>query len=395
MESQNPSPAHPFAVALSGSLALALAMGIGRFAFTPLLPVMQSDAGLSIAAGGWLASANYVGYLLGALSAIHVQTQPAIAVRIGLAAVGVSTLLMGCTHALSLWLGLRGVAGVASAWVLIFGSAWCLERLAAAHRTGLAGLVFGGVGFGIALAGMVCLVLMQHGVHSATAWMILGALCLVLTASLWPWFAPLSGASRAAQRAAAPRARVHPRFTGLILCYGAFGFGYIIPATFLPAMAKQIVHDPAVFGWAWPVFGAAAFFSTLLVSVLRRRFANRTVWISAQIVMALGVALPALSPGMSFIMASALLIGGTFVVITMVGIQEARAIAGAQSPALIAAMTSAFAAGQVAGPLLVSALAKMQAGLAVSLWIAFALLVLSAAALMRRREDATALADTS
>ena len=58
------------AVALAGLVALAVAMGIGRFAFTPILPMMQEDAGVSIAMGGWLASLNYLGYLLGALSVI-------------------------------------------------------------------------------------------------------------------------------------------------------------------------------------------------------------------------------------------------------------------------------------------------------------------------------------
>ena len=52
---------------LAGLLALAVAMGIGRFAFTPVLPMMQADLGLSLAQGSWLASANYLGYLLGAL----------------------------------------------------------------------------------------------------------------------------------------------------------------------------------------------------------------------------------------------------------------------------------------------------------------------------------------
>ena len=57
----------PEAIALAGLAALAVAMGIGRFAFTPLLPMMQADAGLTLAQGGWLASANYAGYLAGAL----------------------------------------------------------------------------------------------------------------------------------------------------------------------------------------------------------------------------------------------------------------------------------------------------------------------------------------
>src|SRR5213595_1775561 len=82
------------AVALAGLTALAVAMGIGRFAFTPILPLMQQDAGLSVAGGGWLASANYLGYLVGALSAMGLRIRPATATRGGLVLIGLATLGM-------------------------------------------------------------------------------------------------------------------------------------------------------------------------------------------------------------------------------------------------------------------------------------------------------------
>src|SRR6267143_1348490 len=115
-------------IALAGLAALAVAMGVGRFAFTPLLPMMQADSGLSLAAGGWLASANYLGYLLGALSAGFVVRSPLL-IRIGLLAIAATTLAMGFTHQLVVWAALRLAAGIASAWVLVHVSAWCLPRL--------------------------------------------------------------------------------------------------------------------------------------------------------------------------------------------------------------------------------------------------------------------------
>src|SRR5256714_8539137 len=118
------------AVAVAGLIALAVAMGIGRFAFTPILPMMQEDAGVSIAMGGWLASANYIGYLAGALSVIWWRINATTGIRAGLVTIGLATLAMGLEHHLAVWLVLRALAGVASAWVLIYVSAWCLERLA-------------------------------------------------------------------------------------------------------------------------------------------------------------------------------------------------------------------------------------------------------------------------
>src|SRR5262249_31143248 len=81
-------PRSPAAVAGTGLVALAVAIGIGRFAFTPILPMMQEDAGVSVAAGGWLAAANYVGYLAGALSVIWWRIGGAAGIRGGLAAGG-------------------------------------------------------------------------------------------------------------------------------------------------------------------------------------------------------------------------------------------------------------------------------------------------------------------
>src|SRR5262245_59341465 len=116
-------------IAMSGLAALAVAIGVGRFAFTPLLPMMQADYDLSVAAGGLLASANYAGYLLGALSVMVLPVRPAVAIRGGLVAIGLLTLGMGISHRFGQWLVLRGLAGIASAWVLVHISAWALETL--------------------------------------------------------------------------------------------------------------------------------------------------------------------------------------------------------------------------------------------------------------------------
>src|SRR5881628_3848458 len=103
------------AVAFAGLTALAVAVGIGRFAFTPILPLMQQDAGLSVAQGGWLASANYLGYLVGALSAMGLRVRPATATRVGLVLIGLATLGMGLEHRFAAWVALRWLAGVGSA----------------------------------------------------------------------------------------------------------------------------------------------------------------------------------------------------------------------------------------------------------------------------------------
>lgn len=385
------APSSTGRVVLVGLLGLAAAMGIGRFAFTPLLPLMQAG-GLGVAESAWLASANYLGYLLGALACVAWRPAPQQAARWGLAAVAATTLLVGASHTLLAWLVLRALAGVASAFVLVGVSAWALAQLAASpHARAGTGWVYAGVGVGMVVAGLVALAIghaawpWQHG------WLLLGLCAGAVTLLCW---APLGHGGVAPLPAAA--ASAHRRSAGwrLVACYGAFGFGYIIPATFLPALARQQVADPAVFGWTWPVFGLAAALSTVIGARLAARLTPRALWVLSQLMMAVGVLLPVFSVRLVALVGSAVCVGGSFMVATMAGLQEARRAAGADAPRLMAAMTAAFGTGQLIGPLGLGTAASLEQGLVAPSLLAAALLLLSSAALWfdpRRALDAPTL----
>jgi len=367
----------PAAVAAAGLAALAAGMGIGRFAFTPILPLMQAEGTLTLAGGGWLAAANYAGYLAGALTAPLVPAS--MALRAGLAGIALSTLLMGIDAHFATWFALRAAAGVASAWVLIHVSAWSLERLAPLSRPALSGAVYAGVGAGAALAGGVCLAVLHLRLAADDAWIALGLIALAVAVLLWPAF------SAKARSVARPSPLRWDRTSFLLVaCYSVFGFGYIIPATFIPAFARETLGDPALYGWAWPVFGAAAAVSTVAVTPLVRRLGERGVWIAGHLVMAAGVAAPLALPGMAGIVVCALCVGATFVVITMAGLQEGRRLRGSN---VLAAMTAGFAAGQIAGPAFVSVLVHAGGRPEHASVVACALLVVAAAALFSRRSE--------
>lgn len=116
--------------ALACMAALAAALGVGRFAFTPLLPLMLHGGALDLRHGGWLASLNYAGYFVGAVGCVALRFAPARIVCAGLAATALLTVVMGLTHAFWIWAIVRFVAGAVSAATFVFASQWGLRRLA-------------------------------------------------------------------------------------------------------------------------------------------------------------------------------------------------------------------------------------------------------------------------
>lgn len=344
---------------LAGFLALAIAMGIGRFAFTPILPMMQADYGLNLSQGGWLASSNYLGYLLGALIAAQVSWSPAVLLRLGMWTVVLTTAAMGLDAHWLGWLIWRLAAGIASAFVLIGTSALCISKLNSIGKSELSGLIFSGVGSGIAFAGFACMGLVLLNANSAQAWIslaIFSYIGLVFSASLWQNEAHTSSPEKPKNNEVKTNKPVKvPLHWGLIFCYGLFGFGYILPATFIPAQAKTLVSDPLLFSLAWPVFGIACAMSTIIASRLSSTFTRTQMWASAHIIMAIGVLAPVVWESLISIIIAAYCVGSTIMVITMVGLQEGQATAGPiGAKRQMAAMTASFAIGQLIGPIFFS-----------------------------------------
>jgi predicted MFS family arabinose efflux permease len=203
--------------------------------------------------------------------------------------------------------------------------------------------------------------LVLGGSGSAQLWLALGGLGAVLALlvqQLWP-----QSLQTPVRRAAFTASARLPRgSTKLILCYGCFGFGYILPATYLPALSRTLIDDPRVFGLAWPVFGVAAAISTLLASRALRRWRLLEVWSGCHLLMAIGVVLPLFSHSGFAIAMAALLVGGTFMVATMTGLQRARQLVPSDPAPLLGRMTAAFAIGQIAGPLVALMLSRVPFG---------------------------------
>ncbi|MGI9480437.1 MAG: YbfB/YjiJ family MFS transporter [Hyphomicrobiaceae bacterium] len=376
----------PLPTAVLGFSVLIFSMGIGRFVFTPLLPVMQSEGLLSISEAGALASVHFVGYAMGALLGVGLTAAPRATLVGSLLGVGLSTLAMGVTESYVLWLVARWLAGVCSALVLVVVSTHFVRRLAEAGRPDLKGLVFAGVGAGTALTGLVMLVFMANAISSTIGWITFGCSALIATGFVF-WLSN-SELFVAAERGQANSVGNGAQAWRIILPYGAMGAGYVIPATYLPVMAQQSISSPLIFGWGWPIFGIAAAISTLLSAHMHRVYTNRQIWVFSQLVMAAGLLLPAIAANIATVTASAICVGGTFMVVTMAGLNEAHRMAGnGNAQRLVAMMTAAFAFGQIAGPALAGWMYESSGSFSAPLIAATALLSASLLPMMLYRGE--------
>ncbi|WP_157759711.1 YbfB/YjiJ family MFS transporter, partial [Burkholderia oklahomensis] len=172
--------------ALACAAALAVALGVGRFAFTPLLPLMLAGGELDIRHGGWLASANYAGYFVGAMTCARIAVDPARMVRYGLAATVALTLAMGIASPFWVWALVRFVGGAVSAWTFVFASQWGLRRVAEHGALAWGGVIYTGPGGGIVVTGLIGSAL--AGQRAALGWIGFAAASAVLSAVVWRAF---------------------------------------------------------------------------------------------------------------------------------------------------------------------------------------------------------------
>jgi MFS family permease len=393
-------------IAISGLVALSVAMGIGRFAFTPLLPMMLHDGAVDLQSGGWLATANYIGYFFGALSCLIIRWQPTRMIRWGLGMTALLTLGMGVSMAAPfgsllsqleqpLWMLLRAASGVASAWVVVFASGWCLVQLTKLRMPRLGGIIYCGPGIGILVTGLLAGAVSAIGWRASSTWTMFGLLAFGLSALIWHTFNGTpehlvvatvpAGATehtdnnKIANRNALHRHKVESHV--LVFAYGLSGFGYIITATFLPVIARKAMPDSGLHDMFWPLFGACVALGAWLAVFIPVRFDHRRLLCVCYLMQAAGVLASVVWPSLGGFALGSVLLGLPFTAITLFAMREAHRLASVtQVPAnrLIGLLTAAFGLGQIAGPPLATQLVRLTGTFSPSLIAAAAALILGA-----------------
>ncbi len=369
-------------VLVGGLLTLVIAMGIGRFAYAPILPAMQAATGLGGDGAGLLASLNYLGYFLGAAAAGWVP-HGAVRTRIFRAALVVSiatTAGMGLTTDFLAWSVLRFLSGLASAGLFILGIAMVLDALVRAGAESRAGWMYTGVGVGIAGSGLF-VALFGARLGWDGDWLALGALCVALAVPVWLWVTDHVPHGAATTVAAAAGGLSAPLLL-LTAAYFLEGAGYIVSGTFLVAILKHAPDTAAVGEAAWTVAGLAAIPSGLLWAAVGRKLGAWRALILAHAVQAVGIVLPLAGLGTAGAFAAAALFGGTFVGIVTLAFTLGRQLSGGASAKVVGALTAAYGLGQILGPLPAGIAVERTGSFAVALFGAAGVVALGAVFLM-------------
>lgn len=335
--------------ALSGFVMLVVAMGIGRFAFTPQVPLMIAEGQLTLTTAGLVAAMNYLGYLVGAWDAMRASRRVEGRLFAGIAGAVILTLLSAWAD--NAWLHglLRFVIGCMSGWAMVLTAAWTNEKLAHAGRPGLSAAVFAGPGAGIALSGLLAVYIHSGNLSAAAGWLLYGLLALVLIVFISHWL-PRPGELHRPGVKPDPLV-LTPDLRRLVWSYSLAGFGYILPATFLSQMAAARFPGSVFAQFLWPVFGASAVIGIGLSILLRgvghshQRLAV-VLWLQA-----LGVLAAWLLPGMSGLVIGALLVGGGFLCAVQLSLLYGRELAPQHTRYMAGLLTTGYAIGQLVGPM--------------------------------------------
>jgi MFS family permease len=409
-----------YLTALSGAAMMIACMGIGRFAYTPLLPQMQTEFGWQLSQAGDVASANYLGYLAGALLAAPLSQSRfrSYTLMVGLIGSAVTTLwgaiLSGASlpavpliasSALNLrevlsaqqlmwaWMLLRLLSGICSAICVVVGTPIIMDRLAQlglAKNRLLNTSHFAAVGIGIIFS-VAILTLVPPSTHStftalARHWALLGiASCFLMAMPLYFLVKPARQEDRAQNKLSASTAArsakknafiAPPALRKLIIAYGLMGFGYVITATFIVAMARQL-NTPGLEPWTWVAVGLAGTPSIFMWQKIAQRYGLMSAIRWAYVMLIAGVLCAGLARSIPLVILGAVFLGGTFMAITSMGMQVARELAGEHSGLAMGWMTAAFGLGQLLGPAVSGRMAQSAGDFMWPSLLAAALLVIS------------------
>lgn len=344
----------------AGLFGLILTLGVARFAYTPLLPLMQQQAGLGIAAAGWLASINYTGYLAGALvaSLLSDLVLKDRLYRWGLVLAVVTTGMMGLSTNTTLWAISRLLAGFSAAAGMLLGSGLILHWLIRHNHRSELGIHFAGVGLGIAASAGAVMLMNHWALDWRHQWYVFTVCGAVLMLPAMRWLPPPAAATATQSGHSMPDVPPSPTFLRLLMAsYFCAGVGYVISATFIVAIVDRWSNHAAHGTLAFLVIGAAATPSCVLWDLIARRTGVLNALVLASMLQVAGILLPLFATGMVPTLCGAVLFGATVMGIVSLVLTMAGRYYPTRPARMMGKMTLAYGLAQVIAPTVTGSLA--------------------------------------
>jgi predicted MFS family arabinose efflux permease len=364
-----------YVLVAAGTAALAAGMGIGRFAYTPILPSMMSQIGLSASEAGLIASGNFAGYLLGALFAggAWAAGRERSLVALALAASALLLAAMAASSGIAWLIAVRFLAGITSAIAMIFATTVINQRLSVLARPDLHNMHFLGVGIGIVASSLI----VGETVGDGSAWQAPWLWCAAFGVVGAVIAALLLGRDSGNRTLATREGPLRPSLplTLIVLSYGLFGLGYIVTATFLIAIVRS-AGGGDLETQVWLATGTAGLFSIYIWGRVTKLVGARWAYACACFTLAAGVIVSVSLSSAPALIIAGMLFGGTFVAMTALGLQIGLRLAPAAPRRVLAVMTAAFGLGQIVGPVIAGYLADLTGSFTLPSLAAGAVLIL-------------------
>lgn len=358
-------------VLMAGVFSQILCLGIARFSYTPLLPLMQDQTWLGDAAGGWLAAINYFGYICGALLAASLTSLEIKdrLYRAGLLLAIVSTAGMAFTESLSWWMLLRFLAGLSSAASMLIASGLILNWLIRHSYRSELGIHFAGIGVGIVIAALAVELMHSLSFDWREQWLWFAGFGVLVAIPAWQWLPkPEPVAASAPTMADRPPTR---RFMLLMLAaYFCAGYGYVVTATFIVAFVERQPELAGMGSWVFVFVGLGAAPAVMVWDLITRYTGYLNALLLTLLIQIVGILLPVIYPNLLTVIASALLFGGTFVGSVSLVLTMAGRLYPSQPAKIMGKMTISYGSAQIIAPALTGSLAAQLGSYNTGLWVA-------------------------
>jgi predicted MFS family arabinose efflux permease len=360
----------------AGVFSLILVMGVARFSYTPLLPLMQKQAGLGIAEAGFLAAVNYAGYLAGAIitSLVSDVKLKDRLYRIGLIVAIVSTWMMGASTNPLMWEISRFLAGLGTAAGMLLGSGLVLNWLMMRDHRSELGVHFSGVGLGIALCS-AAVALMTPALDWREQWYVFTIIGCVLLVPAWAWLPKQEHAGVRPTHAGMQDRPPTTLFLSIFMAaYFCAGIGYVVSATFIVSIVDEL---PGMAGRGTLVFliiGLAGAPSCVIWDLIARKTGDLNALIVAATLQIVGILLPVWPGGLACALIGSVLFGGTVMGFVSLVLTMAGRYYPMHPAKMIGKMSIAYGSAQIIGPAVTGWLARGGGGYAKGLYMAAAVL---------------------